>query len=257
MNTRGNNKKHTHLATLAYSAGRVCLALALALIITGGVAWAKPLPPPAKIAPSLGSASSFAVLSAAPKPDGVVTLTRSIVNGNVGSSGPRASVVQTGSTIMGRVIAPVSTKVLTDFNKAYAALAVVPVPITNVLTGTLDGVTLFPGVYSFDAAAAPTGVLTLDGPANGIWIFKIGTSGTGALTGDSFSVVMAGGGQPCNVYWWVAEAATMTDSYFVGTILSGADITITRGTFTGNALAKAEVTMTDTRLLGCKGGKGR
>jgi len=49
---------------------------------------------------------------------------------------------------------------------------------------------------------------------------------------------------PCNVYWWVAEAATMTDSAFQGTILAGADITITRGTFNGDALAQAAVTMT-------------
>lgn len=259
MNTLGNSNKHTHLATLA---------LALALIIMGGVAQAKPA---ANIAPSLGSAAHFAVLSAAPKPFGAVTLTGSTVNGDVGSSGPMVSVVQTGSIITGAVIAPVSTNVVTDFNKAYDALAAVPCGV--VLTGTLDAVILPPGVYCFDAAATLTGVLTLEGPTNGIWIFKIGTTYpatdpvtgfptvTGALTGTNFSVVMAGGGQACNVYWLVAQAATMTDSVFVGTILAGADITITRGTFTGNALATAGVTMTDTALVGCKatatgGGKG-
>jgi len=253
MNTRGNNKKHTHLATLASSAGRVCLVLALALIITGGAAWAK------TAAPSLGSASNFAVLSAAPNFVGAVTLTNSTVNGDVGSSGPMDSVVVTetlpDSTITGAIIAPVSKKVLADFNKAYDALALVP--CDEVLTGTLADVTLAPGVYCFDAAAELTGVLTLEGPANGIWIFKIGTSGTGALTGTNFSVVMAGGGQPCNVYWGVSDAATMTDSNFVGTILSGAAITITRGTFTGDALAKAGVTLTDTNLVGCEGVGGK
>ena len=57
MNTLGNNSKHTHLAKLAYSAGRVCLALAFALVLTGGVAQAAPL---AKTAPGLGSAANFA-----------------------------------------------------------------------------------------------------------------------------------------------------------------------------------------------------
>ena len=250
----GNNNKHTHLATLAYSAGRVCLTLALALAFTlslaGGVVQAKSLAP----APSLGTASNFAVLSAAPNALGAVTLTDSTVTGDVGSSGPMDSVVLTDSTINGAVIAPVSAQVLADFNRAYDALALVP--CDAVLTGTLADVTLAPGVYCFDAAAELTGVLTLKGPANGIWIFKIGTSGTRALTGDNFSVVMAGGGQPCNVYWWVAEAATMTDSNFVGTILAGAAITITRGTFTGDALAKGAVTMTDTNLVGCEGGNG-
>jgi hypothetical protein len=256
MNTLGNNNKHTHLATRTYSAGRVCLTLALALAfalsLAGGVVQAAPL---AATAPGLGSASSFAVLSAAPDAGGAVTLTKSTVNGDVGSSGHKKSVVLTDSTITGAVIAPVSDQVLIDFNNAYDALAAVQ--CDTVLTGTLAGVTLAPGVYCFDAAATLTGVLTLDGPADGIWIFKIGTTGTGALTGTDFSVVMGpAGGQLCNVYWWVAEAATMTTSNFVGTILAGAAITITDGTFTGDALAKAAVTIKGTNLVGCEGGNG-
>src|SRR5665811_2103621 len=91
----------------------------------------------------------------------------------------------------------------------------------QVLTGTLAGVTLSPGVYCFDAAATLTGTLTLNGPADGVWIFKIGTLGTGALTGTGINVVMAGGAttQCPNVYWWVAQGATLTDSNFLGTIL--------------------------------------
>ena len=100
-------------------------------------------------------------------------------------------------------------------------------------------------------------MLTLSGPSNGIWIFKIVN---GAMTGTNFSVVMAGGGSPCNVYWWVAEAATMTDSNFLGTILAGADITITRGTFDGDALARGAVTLTGATISECAasgGGKSK
>jgi hypothetical protein len=251
MNTLGNNNKHTHLAKLAYSAGRVCLALAFALVITGGVAQAAPL----ATAPGLGSAANFAVLSAAPDAGGAVTLTNSTVTGDVGSSGLWASVTKTNSTINGAVIAPVFPQVLTDFNNAYDAFPLLP---CEVLTGTLDGVTLTPGVYCFDAAAELTGVLTLNGPSNGIWIFEIGTSGTGYLEATNFSVVMADGTPvPCNsVTWWVAQYAELTDSNFAGTILAGTYITITRGTFTGDALAKAGVTLTDANLTGCEGGKG-
>jgi hypothetical protein len=67
---------------------------------------------------------------------------------------------------------------------------------------------------------------------------------------------MTGGGQPCNVTWWVEQAATLTTSNFVGTILAGADITITGGTFNGDVLAKGAVTMTNVILTGCAGGKG-
>jgi hypothetical protein len=144
---------------------------------------------------------------------------------------------------------------LADFNGAYDALALAQ--CDQVLT-TLDGQTLSPGVYCFDAAATSTGsVLTLKGSANGTWLFKVGTSGTGALTGTNFSVVMQGDTSACNVTWWVAEAATMTDSDFKGTILAGAAITDTRGTFEGSALAKAAVTLTGAALVGCEGGRQR
>ena len=56
----------------------------------------------AKTAPALGSASNFAVLSAASNVGGAVTLTNSTVTGDVGSSGLPASVVQTDSRLRGR-----------------------------------------------------------------------------------------------------------------------------------------------------------
>lgn len=65
---------------------------------------------------------------------------------------------------------------------------------------------------------------------------------------------MANGALACNVYWWVVEAATMTTSDFMGTILAGAAITVTGGTFNGNALAKAAVTLTGVAATGCEGG---
>jgi hypothetical protein len=211
--------------------------------------------------PSLGSVSNFAVLSAAPGGGGAVTCTRSVVAGDVGSSGPPASVVQTLCTINGAIIAPVPDGVVADFLTAYDALA--GQSCDSFLTGTLDGVTLTPGVYCFSAAAALTGTLTLDG--SGTWLFKVGTSGTGALTGTDFKVNLINGASACNVTWWVAQAATMTRADFKGTILAGAAdpvtgaaITVTGlagGTpFEGRALAKAAVTLTDVNFTGCTGG---
>jgi ice-binding like protein len=211
-------------------------------------------------APSLGSASNFAILSAAPGGGGAVTCTNTppptTITGDVGSSGGPASVVNTtGCTINGAIIAPVTAQVVADFNGAYAALA--GESCDAFLTGTLAGVTLTPGVYCFAAAATLTGTLTLNGGAGDTWLFKVGTSGTGALTGTDFSVVMTGGADPCNVTWWVAEAATMTTSNFIGTILAGAGITVTSGgvgTFHGRALARGAVTITGGTFTGCTGG---
>ena len=95
-----------------------------------------------------------------------------------------------------------------------------------------------PGVYCSEATVTLTDTtLTLDaqGDANAVWIFRIGTGGTGALTGTNLSAVMTNGGQPCNVYWWVAEAVTMTTSGFQGIILAGAKSAACRGTLAARA----------------------
>ncbi len=217
----------------------------------------------ASSAPSLGTAADFAVLSATPGGLGAVTCTDSAITGNVGSSGAPTSVVQTNCTIAGAVIAPVSAQVLTDFQNAYNALAAQS--CDQFLTGTLAGVTLTPGVYCFPAAATLTGTLTLVGSSTDTWLFKVGTSGTGALTGTDFSVVMANGATACNVTWWVAQAATMTRGDFKGTILAGAEDPATSAAITvtgvapaspieGRALAKGAVTLTNSAFVGCTTG---
>jgi hypothetical protein len=89
------------------------------------------------------------------------------------------------------------------------------------LTGTLAGLTLLPGAYCFDSSADLTGVLRLRGESSDRWTFKIGRSGIGALLATNFSVVLDGGGDACNVTWWVRDGATITTSAFQGTILAG------------------------------------
>ena len=144
---------------------------------------------------------------------------------------------------------------LSDFNDAYYALA--GQQCDEYLT-TLAGQTLDPGTYCFTAASTTTGgVLTLNGGANDSWLFKIGTLGTGALTGTDFDVVMKNNAEACNVTWWVAEAATITRGEFKGNILAGAAITMTgeapTSPFEGRALATAAVTLTNSNFLGCEG----
>jgi len=208
-------------------------------------------------APFLGAASGFAALAGGPAA-GAVTCTASTVTGSVGVVLP-GTFVNTGCTV--GTVDTNATAAYADFLNAYDALQF-NTTCDETLTGTLAGVTLTPGVYCFPAAATLTGTLTLDGPADGVWIFKIGTGGTGALTGTNFSVVMAGAAaETCpNVYWWVAQAATLTTSNFLGTILAGEDITVTGGTFTGEALAggagttsapTGAVTLTNSTIRAC------
>lgn len=204
------------------------------------------------VMPSLGAAAGFGVLAGT-----AVTCTDGTVTGNVGVY-PGTAVTLTNCPVTGTVSAgdAAAAAAQIDFYLAYDAFKAMACDQT--LT-TLDGLTLAPGVYCFDAAVTSTGgVLTLSGPPDGIWIFKVGTLGTGALTGTNFSVVAPEGSTlPCDsVYWWVAEAATVTDSQFVGTILAGAAITLTRGTFNGDAYAKAAVTITGDALTSCALGGG-
>lgn len=201
--------------------------------------------------PALGASASFAVLANA-----AVTCTDGSIIGDVGTlqASPTGSITQTNCPITGAIAVGTQASVAAydDFLAAYDALAAQP--CDAYLTGTLADVTLTPGTYCFPAAATLTGTLTLDGPSNATWLFKVGTLGTGALTGTSFEVLMANGGSPCNVTWWVAEAATLTDSNFVGTILAGAADTVTRGTFEGRTFSKADVTITGAAMTGCTEG---
>jgi len=193
-------------------------------------------------AQSGGGALSFAILGGP-----AVTCTRSTTSGDVGVASSTAF-TNTGCSISGNIHAgdALAAQAYNDYLGAYNNIAATSCS-GALLTGTLAARTLAPGVYCV-SAEAKTGTLTLNGPATGSWTFKV----AGAFTGTSFFVVMAGGGQACNVIWWSEAAATQTDSDIKGNILSGAGLTLTRGSFVGRALAKAAVTLTDVRTLsGC------
>lgn len=217
-----------------------CLLATVALLGGASPAWAQV---------SLGAASEFAVLGGT----NVTCTNGSVVTGDVGvSPGSAVPFTNTGCTIAGAT--PPETDAAaadarTDFLSAYAALQLQSTSCTAVW-GDLAGQNLAPGVYCLDAVAK-AGTLTLTGPSDGVWIFLV----YGALTGTDFSVVMDGGGQPCNVFWAPSAAATMTTSAFKGNILAGdtigGSITLTGGTLAGRALANVAVTMTGASVIGC------
>lgn len=254
--------------------------LSARLIVLAAILTAAPMAAWAATAPNLGTAASFAVLgvgsanppSTAADATTAVTVSTSAITGDVGSAG---AVTLTGSNVNGNVIlsgalvntgstyastsTPLPVQVITDFNTAYSQYAAIPCTGTLNTAYTGAALTLAPGVYCNAAAVTFTNsTLTLDaqGNANAVWIFKIGTAGTGALTGTNFTVNMANGGDSCNVSWWVAEAATLTTSGFQGDILAGSAITLTglAGTTTpynGDIMAKAGITVTDINILSC------
>lgn len=232
--------KRKHLSLLA-SAGVAVFALVSA-------------PAFAQVAPDLGSTAPYAVLGTNISPtSGTVTCTGTApegIDGNVGST--FTSITNNVCTITGTIDAPVDNAVVTDFNAALAAVDTMnptcdgPIPTTTQ--------TLAPGVYCSTAGTTiGAGVtLTLDGDASDVWIFKVGTGGGGALTLTDANVVMGGTADACNVYWTTAEAATVTRSDFVGTVLSGTAASMTEGTWVGRALATTDVTLTNPDFTGCE-----
>jgi hypothetical protein len=195
----------------------------------------------------LGAAAPFAILGGT-----AVTLTGgSVTVGDVGVF-PGSAYTNTGDLVSGAVPPATNTAAVlahSDFLNAYATLQLES-STCNSTPGNLSGVTLPPGVYCLDAVAK-TGTLTLNGPSTGVWVFLV----NGALTGTNFSVVMAGGAVPCNVFWAPSAAVTLTTSAFKGNILAGdpigGSITMTASTLAGRALANVAITMTGATVISC------
>jgi hypothetical protein len=208
------------------------LGLVFLAIVAG--AW----PVAAQASGGTGSAAGFAVLADSTG----LTCTNSTITGAVGVATSTTAITNTGCTMQPvQVAAGAYAGLVSLYNGIGAHLTP-----CHILSGTLDGQSLPAGTYCFPAAAAPTGTLTLTG--TGPWLFEIGTSGTGALSPTSFTVL---GSNPCNVTWWARQAVTIKDSVFQGTVLAGADITLTGTSLTGRVLAKGAVTMTDSNVVGC------
>jgi len=158
----------------------------------------------------------------------------------------------TTCSVTGTTDTPITQEVSDDLDVIYSALTTPA--CDQMMGGTLAGITLTSGVYCFAAAATLTGQLTLDaqGDPDAFFIIRIG----GAMTATGFSVVMAGGGNPCNVYWGVIGATTATGASFMGNLVPSGAITMTGGSITGSLLSKAAVTLAgdangDAIINGC------
>lgn len=199
----------------------------------------------ATAAPSLGRATSFAVL-------GGSTVTNSgatAITGDVGVSSPGVSITgfPPGTIARGaqHVGDPAANQAQRDAQTAYAALA--GKACNTPLTGQdLGGKSLSPGVYCFTSSAQLTGQLVLDGRgnSNAVWVFQIASTLT---TATGASVAMSKGGRAGNVFWQVGSAATLgTGTAFAGNMLAYSSITMDPGArLSGRALARAAVTMVD------------
>jgi hypothetical protein len=175
----------------------------------------------AALAPNLGKASSFSVLSGLSMSAAGAGTT---ISADLGLS-PGLAISKTGPwTIGGQQFFGPSSLAFTaqaDALTAYNDLvgqtsdgtwSLNPAPIAGVWTAA--GNPSFPG---------PT--LTLNGGASSVWVFQLSSDFT--FTGN---IVLGPDVNPCNVFWAVAQDATITSgSHFVGTLIAGRSVTVASG----------------------------
>src|ERR1035437_3160779 len=187
-----------------------------------------------------------------------------IVNGNVGLA-PGATTGITGfppAVIIGGAIigtSGVTGQARLDLITASVGLAGMPSDV-NLSNVDLGGMTLSPGVYTFNSAAAFSGALTLDaqGQNNVFWVFQIGTALTTAVN-STVTVINLGsnGGSDVGIFWNAGSAITFgANNESAGNYLAGTSITfgaVTSGS--GRALVLAAISL-DNNIIVSRGGPG-
>jgi hypothetical protein len=204
-------------------------------------------------APPLGTTQSFGVLGGST----VTNTGNSTIRGDLGLSPgtsitgfPPGLVVPPGTT---HATDAVALGAQNDATTAYNNLAGQACDFGPFGPTDLAGQTLVPGVYCYSSSVQNTGVLTLNGLATDVWVFKTGSTLT---TGPGSSVV--GTGSKCNIFWQVGSSASLdTTTTFEGTIIALQSISMNNGvTLNGRALARnGAVTLINDTInpTGCAG----
>jgi len=140
------------------------------------------------------------------------------------------------------------TTAVTDMQTAYTDAAGRSSPnFVNLGAGTIGGLTLSPGLYTWGTDVTVPTDITISGNANDVWIFQI----SGNLTvANAVQVIMSGGARAKNVFWQVAGQAILgTTSHFEGIILCQTAIIMeTNATMNGRVLAQSQVTLDHTSI---------
>jgi type VI secretion system secreted protein VgrG len=175
---------------------------------------------------ALGTAQPFGVLGSST----VTNTGPTTVVGNLGVS-PGSALTTTGGLIVTgttNVADAVAAQAQRDAALAYGVFA--GLPFTSDLTGmNLGGMTLTPGVYSFESSAQLTGNLFLNflGNPEARFVFQIGSTLTTASSSGVFGLDGLFGP---NVFFQVGSSATLgTTTAFRGSILANESITLTTG----------------------------
>ena len=178
----------------------------------------------------LGTAANFTVLGGATITNTGATVISGTIGGLGSSPGTSVTGFPPGTVIGGSIHAndASATQAVADAQTAFNQLGTFAV--TTTLTGqNLGGLILAPGVYFYSAAAAQTGVLTLDGQGqvNPLFVFQIGTT---LITTGTSSINFINGATAANTWFQVGSSATLgTGASYGGNIIAQASDTMNTG----------------------------
>jgi len=173
------------------------------------------------------------------------------VDGNVGVSPGSAVTGFPPGTFTGTLHAADATAATAQSELTTAYNDAAGRPPGTVVSGNIGGQTLAPGVFTASSSlAVNSGDLTLTGlgDPNAVFLFQIPSSLT---VTSGRQVILTGGAQASNVFWQVGSSATLgTNSFFVGTIMAQASVTLQTGaSLQGRAFARTGGVTLDTSVL--------
>ncbi|KAB5571857.1 hypothetical protein GE09DRAFT_1054083 [Coniochaeta sp. 2T2.1] len=177
---------------------------------------------------TLGTASTFGVLGSA----AITNTGPTDITGDIGVSDSGTITGFPPGTFTGIQHLNDATAIQANIDATAAYTTAAGLPSDVDLSGQdLSGLTLGPGVYSFDTSAALGGpiplVLDAAGDANSQFVFQIGSTLTLA---SAASIQLAGLARSCNVIWQVDSSATLgTSSVWAGSILALSSVTAQTG----------------------------
>lgn len=205
---------------------------------------------PAQASPSLGAASTFAVLAGST----VTNTGPTSVTGDLGVSAGTAvtgfgpGTVTSGAIHSANTLAGQAQAALTVAYNDLAGRSMAPVSIA----GNLGGMTLAPGLYkSTSGVEISSGDLTFDakGDANAVFIIQIAST---LDVSSGRAVRLINGAKAANIYWQVGTSANFgSTSVFKGNVLADQSISLQTGaSIEGRLLARiGAVTMQSNTVV--------
>jgi hypothetical protein len=208
----------------------------------------------------LGSAGNYVILAKS----GISTVPASIITGDIAVSPIAATAItgfgltlesggqySTASQITGSAfaasyggdIATALTTAVGDMGTAYtdAASRASTAPI-NLANGAIGGLTLTPGVYTFNMGISIGSDVTFHGSSESVFIMQ--TTGVLTLAADK-KVILTGGVLAKNIFWQVADyVEVLAGAHMEGILLAKTKVDfITESSLNGRVLAQTAVTL--------------